>query len=511
MDATISLRIFGRRNNWFSRPLQQPTSSLRFIIVALGTVMLVATGILFASYQHKMRSLGEEIERLHTFSALVQQIVEARLRIQQTLVLNTPDNAQAGEMALENAMVTIEAAMATAQPADYITLSRMQQSSSDALNVYRSLGSLVVSSAPDDTRQVVRQQLEATTTVLQEQGDVAYQQILLEMGNAIQDLSSSIVVTGLIMLIVLLIFFAFGYLFVVIITQHAKVALHKIGQAAQQLALERYDTHIDLSGETNADIVYLGEALNRMAENLRKAMRSESDAQKQNQLQLMKLAKEERKTAVLEERQRIARELHDSVKQQLFSITLSAKAAMNLLDHAPKQVHTYLDHIAQAGHQAQSEMTALVQELVPVSMQEKRLDDALLAYLTPLCEIHNLKFLWRVVGTNTLTLTQEHTLFRAVQEAVSNVVRHSEATVLHVSCNFGLITHVIIEDNGKGFVPDAVPVTSSGLALMRTRLMRAGGRYELQTTVGAGTRLTLLMDLRRASNPNTQKQTLKLL
>jgi signal transduction histidine kinase len=98
-----------------------------------------------------------------------------------------------------------------------------------------------------------------------------------------------------------------------------------------------------------------------------------------------------------------------------------------------------------------------------------------------------------------------------VQEAVSNVVRHSEATVLHVSCNFGLITHVIIEDNGKGFVPDAVPVTSSGLTLMRTRLMRAGGRYELQTTVGEGTRLTLLMDLRRASNPNTQKQTLKLL
>ena len=79
------------------------------------------------------------------------------------------------------------------------------------------------------------------------------------------------------------------------------------------------------------------------------------------------------------------------------------------------------------------------------------------------------------------------------------VVRHSGATLLHVSFYFGLVTQVIVEDNGVGFVPDAVPPTSAGLALMRTRLLRAGGRLELQTAPGMGTRLTILMDLRRRS------------
>jgi NarL family two-component system sensor histidine kinase LiaS len=296
---------------------------------------------------------------------------------------------------------------------------------------------------------------------------------------------------------------AFGAAFVLalIITQRGAYALRQIGQAAQRIAAEQYDTRIDLSGETNAEIVRLSAAFNRMAETLKSALRAESAAQAQNHAQLMKLAQQERKTAVLEERQRIARELHDSVKQQLFSMTLAAGAAVNLLDHSPGHVRTYLEHIQQAGHTTQSEMTTLLQELVPVSMQEKRLEDALLAYLTPLCEIHGLKLLWRVDGTNTLTIAQEHALFRAVQEAVANVVRHSGATVLHVSFYFGLVTQVIVEDNGVGFVPDAVPATSAGLALMRTRLMRAGGRYELQTAPGLGTRLTMLMDLRRRPHP----------
>jgi signal transduction histidine kinase len=107
-----------------------------------------------------------------------------------------------------------------------------------------------------------------------------------------------------------------------------------------------------------------------------------------------------------------------------------------------------------------------------------------------------------VNGTNTLTIAQEHALLRAVQEAISNVIRHSSATVVRVSLSYGLVTHVIIEDNGKGFIPDAVPPTATGLSLMRTRLHRVGGRCELQTTPGVGTRLTILMDLRRVAVPS---------
>ncbi len=136
---------------------------------------------------------------------------------------------------------------------------------------------------------------------------------------------------------------------------------------------------------------------------------------------------------------------------------------------------THLEHIKQAGHSAQSEMTILVQELVSVPLQERRLEDALLAYLNPLCDTHALKLLWRTDGTNTLTIAQEHALFRAVQEAVSNVVRHSGATVLRVSVRFGLLTHVIVEDNGKGFVPETIASTSNGLSMMRARLKSVNG------------------------------------
>ena len=88
-------------------------------------------------------------------------------------------------------------------------------------------------------------------------------------------------------------------------------------------------------------------------------------------------------------------------------------------------------------------------------------------------------------------------VIRAVQEAVSNVVRHSGGTVLRVSIRYGLMTHVIVEDNGKGFAPDAIAPTSNGLAMMRTRLKRVGGHLDVETAPGAGTRLNIQLDLRR--------------
>jgi NarL family two-component system sensor histidine kinase LiaS len=156
-----------------------------------------------------------------------------------------------------------------------------------------------------------------------------------------------------------------------------------------------------------------------------------------------------------------------------------------------------LEHVQQAGLYAQSEMTTLLQELVPVPLQDQRLEDALLHYLNLMCNTHHIKLLWRVEGTNTLTIGQEHALFRAVQEATANVVRHSNASVLRVSFSFGLQTRVIIEDNGQGFDTESISPTSSGLATMRLRLKQVGGTFSLVSTPGNGTRLSIIVDLRR--------------
>src|SRR5204863_10025864 len=98
-----------------------------------------------------------------------------------------------------------------------------------------------------------------------------------------------------------------------------------------------------------------------------------------------------------------------------------------------------------------------------------------------------IKLLWRVEGTNTLTISQDHTLFRVIQEAAANVARHSQATLLRVTLSFSLQTRVIIEDNGRGLDPETFSPTSRGLATMRLRLKRVGGELELYSVPGSGT------------------------
>jgi two-component system, NarL family, sensor histidine kinase LiaS len=500
MDATISIPTFGHRNNWFSDRLNHLSpNSFKVIVLLLGISVFTSFTLLVVSQHQAQQTITTSLEQMHTLSGIVQQSFDARLQIEHFFASGDPEDYRSGEQQMTQVVNALEQYIKTSEAVDYFMLSRLEQTSSDYLNTFRSLGSLTFGGAADNTQQAIREELASIGSALDTQTQAALQQNMAVMDQHLPGLANSITVIGVAQLFVLSSVFSISLIVVLAITRRSTYALHQIRRAVQQMTSEQYDTHIDLSGETNPDIIQLGTALNVMAENLRKALRSESAAQKQNYLQIMKLARQERKTAVLEERQRIAHELHDSVKQQLFSITLSAGAAMNLLEHAPDHARTYLEHIRQAGHNAQTEMTALLQELIPVSMQDKRLEDALIAYLNPLCDIHNLKLLWRVVGTNTLTIAQEHALFRAVQEAVSNVVRHSGATILHVSLNFGLVTYVIIEDNGEGFVPEAVPATSTGLSLMRSRLRGVGGRCEIQTTPGMGTRLTILIDLRRAA------------
>jgi NarL family two-component system sensor histidine kinase LiaS len=500
MDATISLRTSGPRNNWFSERLQHVSiGSFRWIILFLGIVVLGLFGIQVVTLRTGLQTVETALDYLQEVQTFGQQAALARVATAEFLAADSSDAYAEAEQAFDLMTSSMEQMMWLA-PADHrYVLSNLEQASSDYRNAFRSYQQLSTSSEAAAPQQAIHQQLVVTGAAFEQQIRAVVQQSFGAANESVSALARLTLEQSLVLLLVLVVIFGSCFALVFTMTRHNAYALRQLGVAAGQIAQERYDTRIDVTGEANPNVVQLGMAINHLAQTLQGALRSESAAQQQNQVQLMKLARQERKTAVLEERQRIARELHDSVKQQLFSIILSTSAALNLLDHAPQHVRTYLEHIQQAGQQAQSEMTALVQELVPVSMQDKRLDEALYSYLSPLCDIHHLKLLWRVDGTNTLTLAQEHAVFRAVQEAVSNVVRHSGATVLRVSINFGLLTHVIVEDNGAGFVPDVIPATSTGLALMQTRLKQAGGHYDLQTGPQQGTRLTIQIDLRRAA------------
>ena len=494
MDATISLHISGRKSSWFSR------LSNAALLLLLGVTILIAFGWLALSYRQSLEPVNESLTRLSLVNDLVGQTMQARVQVEHALAVDDAASYQVAERALVQVIDSI--GQARTQLDEYFTLNRLEQISTDYLNTVRGLSQITVSGAPATTQRIIRQQLDKIAAALDQASSSALQSSREALRNALDAASAAAAARGMLLLLVLGGLLVAGLALTLAALRQRGQAFQQIGQAAQTIVQGRqYHTRLDFAGETDPSLIQLGQAFNHIADLLETAMQSESAANQQNHLQIMKLARQERMTAILEERQRIARELHDSVKQQLFSITLSAGAAMNLLEHAPQAVRMHLEHIRQSGHNAQAEMTALIQEMIPVSLQDQRLEEALLSYLNPLCQTHGLKLLWRVDGTNTLTIAQEHALLRAVQEAVSNVVRHSGATVIRVSLSFGLVTHVIVEDNGAGFRPEEVPPTATGLSLMRTRLKRAGGRCDLQTALGLGTRLTIVMDLRRASIP----------
>lgn len=242
------------------------------------------------------------------------------------------------------------------------------------------------------------------------------------------------------------------------------------------------------------EIGQLATAFDQMTDSLQRSLETERAANEQIREQTAQIARQTQANAVMEERQRIARELHDSVKQQLFSISLSAGAALNLLTTDPEASRNYMTHIKQAGREAQTEMKNLLQELVPAPLQGHRLDEALDHYLRSLCDVHSLKLTWVTRGKNMLSPSDEHALFRAAQEAIANVIRHSGARSLHVELIFGTETTLLVEDDGAGFDPGVISPGSTGLAIMKARLERVRGTVILRTSPGKGTRIEMAIN-----------------
>ncbi|MFN8531366.1 MAG: sensor histidine kinase [Anaerolineae bacterium] len=463
------------------------------VIGLLGGLVVLSIILLMARTLAQFRAVDANLERMEHVSTLTQEISEPRQQIERYLFTGRD------YVAAESGALTIRRNVERLAPLieDYGALNQLDDTAATYLNLIRSYHNVVIAHGASETLAVLLDQIEVTANRLDQEVNSIRQQTTAEAHAYVETLSQQTILLAALVLIAISILFLASMVFIHVIARHVARILGDIQQVAQQITEGHLGAQVNLTGEHDRAILQLGQAFNRMADNLKLALQLESEAVEQNRLQILKLAQQERMTAILEERQRIARELHDSVKQQLFSITLSAGAVFNLMQDAPPLVKTHLEHIKQTGHSAQSEMTVLLQELVSVPLQDKRLEDALLDYLDPLCQTHGLKLIWRTDGTNTLTIAQEHALFRVVQEAASNVVRHSGATVIRVSIRYGLITQVIVEDNGKGFDPHKILPTSNGLSMMRTRLKRVGGHCEIDSGPVTGTRLIIHLDLRR--------------
>ena len=196
-----------------------------------------------------------------------------------------------------------------------------------------------------------------------------------------------------------------------------------------------------------------------------------------------------RELAVVEERNRLARELHDSVKQQVFAISMQLSAARNSLSESDMAFSsvTEAERLAQ---QAGAELTTLIHELRPPTLERKTLSAALGELLLEWSRQNGIEVDSNLEEDLTLTLPAEQALFRVAQESLANVARHSKASKVAVTlANENDEVKLTIEDNGKGFDLERV-ARGVGLDSMRERMESVGGRLEVSSQKTKGARMT---------------------
>jgi NarL family two-component system sensor histidine kinase LiaS len=210
--------------------------------------------------------------------------------------------------------------------------------------------------------------------------------------------------------------------------------------------------------------------------------------------QLQELIRARQQLAGLEERNRLARDLHDSVKQQVFAISMNLGTVQTLWERDPAQAREKLEAAMNQARQAQKELAMLIQTLRPVQMQGKRLVQALGEFLQDWQTQSGIRAEFQAGEGISISDEKEQSLFRVAQEALSNAARHSGATEVRVALTVqGGRVIMTVSDDGRGFDPDQT-TGGFGLKSMRERVEAQGGTLEIRSG-GNGTQLTVAIPI----------------
>lgn len=214
------------------------------------------------------------------------------------------------------------------------------------------------------------------------------------------------------------------------------------------------------------------------------------------------LYEQARQMAVVEERQRLARELHDSVTQSLHSSTLLAEAGQRLASRGDlERTRGYLARLGEITQQALKEMRLLVYELRPLHLRNAGLVGALQHRLDAVEQRAGVDVNLAVDGKVELPPDVEETLFRIAQEALNNALKHAAPTSIMVTVHIeGESPYQRVEldvmDDGRGFDPAALGDEGGlGLVSMRQRVENIGGVLDIRSTPGEGTHVRASVDM----------------
>ena len=225
-------------------------------------------------------------------------------------------------------------------------------------------------------------------------------------------------------------------------------------------------------------------------------------------LENAKLYERAQEVATLEERQRLARELHDSVSQALYSIGLAANAARLLIDRDPPQAAAPLDYLIALTEAGITEMRALIFELRPESLEQEGLIAALEKQAAALSARHRIAVHADLGTEPVLPLETKEALYRIGQEAMHNVVKHARAKRVEIRLTVEPDKVTLrVADDGKGFAVDGAFPGHLGLRSMRERAARLDGAIEIISAPGEGTCVRATLPVALATVKDRGRQT----
>ncbi|HEU4784788.1 MAG TPA: sensor histidine kinase, partial [Ktedonobacterales bacterium] len=200
--------------------------------------------------------------------------------------------------------------------------------------------------------------------------------------------------------------------------------------------------------------------------------------------QLRNLLRDQQQLAVVEERNRLARELHDSVKQQMFALTMLIGSAQLEVDDQ-SEAKRILGEAERIVSNAQQEMSALIQALRPVALTNKDLAVALREFCHDWEQRNRIACAVMVPETLTMAPEVEQQVFRVAQEALANIAKHSGASRVEVyATDEQRVLALRIRDNGHGFDVARAHGRGLGLSSMRERMAELGGTLTIASAAG---------------------------
>ena len=368
--------------------------------------------------------------------------------------------------------------------------------------------------APDESRRLIGQALEGKAAILGlPDGRILAVQPILGEGDAILGalylrtfsgvlrpnsvLTSTFAVLVVSLVVLIVIVGLTGALFGRLTSRGLVRRLERLNNAAG--AWGQGDFSVTVHDTSPDEIGQLARRMQRMAD------------------QIQDLLQARQELATLEERNRVARDLHDSVKQHLFATTMTLGAAKAVHKQDPEAAWHKVDEALDLSWEAQQELTGLILQLRPVALKEQGLADALREFASRWSRQTGIEVSVASQCQRIIPPEMEQALFRLAQEALANVAKHSGAGRVEImlTCTASvvkarnrltflvsplfpgkatepiLLPTVILQvtDNGRGFDPAAAVGQGLGLRSMRERIEALDGELTVESAAGIGTRI----------------------